>query len=101
MKYDKLVRDKIPEIIKKDNLTPVTHIADKQEYWNKLKKKLLEETGEFMATEKIDELADIIEVINALAKTKNITPAELERIRAKKSKTRGSFDKKIILEHTK
>ncbi|MFB6182041.1 MAG: nucleoside triphosphate pyrophosphohydrolase [Candidatus Magasanikbacteria bacterium] len=70
MSIDKLVRDKIPEIIKEDNKTPETHEADTEELWEKLKDKLEEETQEFVEDETPQELADILEVILAICEYK-------------------------------
>jgi len=101
MKYNKLVRDKIPEIIKKDNIKPITRIASEKEYFQKLKEKLQEEVSEFLKNEKHEELADILEVIHAILDHKKITKEELEIIKNKKAKERGQFKNKIILEETK
>jgi len=101
MKYNKLVRDKIPEIIKKNNQTPITHIADNEEYWNKLKEKLKEEISEFLEDSNKEELADILEVVYAIRDHLNITKDELEKIRKGKTDKRGAFKKKIILDETK
>ena len=101
MKYNKLVRDKIPEIIRKDNIKPITRIASNGEYFQKLKEKLTEEVNEFLKTEKYEELADILEVIYAILDHKNLNKKELEILRNKKAKERGQFKNKIILEETK
>ena len=98
MRYDKLVRDKIPEIIRYDNGNPVTHVADEKEYWEKLKEKLKEEAEEFYKNNNNEELADILEVIEGICYFRNIKREEIEEIRLKKEKERGGFKKRIILE---
>lgn len=97
MNYDKLVRDNIPEILEKHGSQIKTYICDEEEYITRLKNKLQEEVNEFLEDNTAEELADIIEVLYALAKTKKISPEQLEAIRQKKLKKRGGFDKKIIL----
>jgi len=101
MKYNKLIRDRIPEIIVKAGKTPITHKATKQEYWDKLKQKLQEEVDEFSQSESKEELADILEVIFSICRFKKINKKSLEFFRLKKSKQRGSFIKKIILDEVK
>jgi len=100
MKYNKLVRDKIPEYINSKGGKPVTHIADEAEYWEKLKEKLIEEVNEFIEDEAIEEIADIQEVIDAISDYKNFTKEEIEEVREKKVKERGAFKEKIILEES-
>lgn len=95
--YNKLVRDKIPEIIKSKGETPVTRILGKDEYRQKLIKKLTEEVGEFGKENNADELADILEVVYALANDLGVGKNELEDIRANKSAKRGGFNKRIYL----
>lgn len=97
----KLVRDKIPEIIKKKGGKPIFYVAGKQEYWNKLKEKLLEKTKEFFADENMEEMADILEVVEAMRLYKKFDKKKLEAIKKKKAKERGVFKKKIILEKSK
>lgn len=63
MKYDKLIRDRIPEIIQRKGTTPITHTADDKEYQHRLEKKLQEEVNEFLKYNNPEELADIIEVV--------------------------------------
>ena len=101
MKYNKLVRDKIPEIIKQKGKAPITHIADNEEYWQKLKEKLNEEIDEFLERDSEEELADILEIIYAICDFKKIDKQKLEMLRKKKAEERGSFKEKIILDETK
>src|SRR3989338_11221532 len=101
MKHNKLVRDKIPEIIKKKGAVPITHIASDDEYWQKLKEKLQEEINEFMKDENAEELADILEVIYTIRDYKKIDKNELELLRKKTAEERGGFKDKIIIDETK
>lgn len=98
IRYNKLVRDKIPEILRMRGISPATHIADEAEYWEKLKDKLMEEVGEFMKDANIEELADIMEVLDAIMVHRNFDKAGLEKARAKKTDERGAFTKRIILD---
>ncbi|MDD3711353.1 MAG: nucleoside triphosphate pyrophosphohydrolase [Patescibacteria group bacterium] len=100
MKYNKLVRDKIPEYIKGKGGVPIIHIAEDKEYWEKLKEKLQEEIKEFFESEVIEEMADIQEVIDAMCDYKNFSKEELGKVREKKVEERGAFKKKIILEES-
>jgi predicted house-cleaning noncanonical NTP pyrophosphatase (MazG superfamily) len=98
----KLVRDLISDIIRKNGKKPITHIADESEYWDKLRLKIREEINEFLEAKTDDEikeeLADVLEVINAICEFKKIDKKELEFFRVKKSQERGGFSKKVILE---
>ena len=101
MIHNKLVRDKILDIIQNEKKVFTFHIADAEEYTEKLKMKLQEEVQEFLDSEKVEELADIIEVIHSIAKNHGISIQELEKIREKKAEIRGSFTKRFILEEVK
>jgi predicted house-cleaning noncanonical NTP pyrophosphatase (MazG superfamily) len=98
MKFDKLVRDKIPAIIEKKGKRVASHIADEIEYWTKLTDKLQEEVDEFMADQKMEELSDILEVIYAICEHQGYKLSDLETARATKHKEKGGFVKKIILD---
>ena len=100
MKYNKLVRDKIPEYIRGKGGTPITHTADEAEYWHKLMEKLLEEIEEFKKDETPEEFADILEVLDAIADYKNFDKGEVEKIKAKKAEERGKFRERIILDES-
>ena len=100
MKYNKLVRDKIPEYIKKKGGKPVVHIAGDSEYWEKLKEKLLEEAGEFNQAENIEEVADIMEVIDAISAFKGFNINEIEKVKNKKAEEKGKFNDRIILDES-
>lgn len=101
-KYNKLVRDKIPLIIEKTGDTYETEILGLKEYEKKLNEKLKEELVEFyLATteEAIGEIADIIEVLYAIAETRGISVEEVEKVRLKKKEERGGFKERILLKH--
>lgn len=97
--YNKLVRDKIPQIIRDNGETAITHILDDKTYVDELIKKLGEEYQEFLDNPSVEELADIHEVIIALSEVIT-TPNELERVRNEKANDRGAFKQKIFLERT-
>ncbi len=95
--YDKLIRDRIPAIIEENGERPTTHVVDGNEYEHRLAEKLDEEVAEFHESGDVDELADVLEVVYALAENANVTPEELERRRAAKADARGGFEDGIVL----
>lgn len=100
MKHNKLVRDKIPERIHAKGESCVAHIADDEEYWKKLKEKLLEEIEEFTRDESPEEFADVLEVIDAIAIYKKFNVAALEKIKEDKAGRQGRFSSRIILDES-
>lgn len=99
--YNKLVRDRIPEIIKKSDKTFTSRILADDEYLLEINKKMHEELAEYEeATTKedaIEELADLLELIHAAAAVYDTSFEELEKVREEKAKKRGGFDKRIFL----
>jgi predicted house-cleaning noncanonical NTP pyrophosphatase (MazG superfamily) len=96
--YNKLVRDKIPDIIKADGKKFKTRILDDKEYLAELIKKLKEEVSEFEENPSIEELADIKEITIAIREALSIQAGELEDARRKKAASNGRFKNKIFLE---
>lgn len=96
-RYNKLVRDRIPEIIEASGNTCVTEILSDEDYLRMLDAKLDEELAEYHADQNIEELADLMEVIYAAAIARGHTLEQLEQVRAKKAAKRGAFTKKILL----
>ena len=96
--HNKLVRDKIPEIIGNTGKTAYSHILTKEEYIAELDKKLNEECVEYQADKSLEELADMLEVMYAIAEARGYSVAELERVRAEKAEKRGGFKDRIFLE---
>ena len=97
--HNKLVRDKIPEIIENAGKTSVTHILSDDEYLSELDKKLNEECAEYQADKSIEELADMLEVMYAIAEARGWLVSELEAVRKEKAEKRGGFKEKIYLEY--
>ena len=97
--YNKLVRDKIPEILDKKGVLYEKKIASEDEYRFELMKKLAEEVTEFSEAKNSEELADIIEVIESLKKLPEFNDAE--SVRQNKRQEKGGFDSRIILKGTK
>ncbi|MBL3284209.1 Nucleoside triphosphate pyrophosphohydrolase [Rickettsiales endosymbiont of Paramecium tredecaurelia] len=96
----KLVRDEIPKIIEKTGRGCNVRVLDEEEYFLELKKKLVEEVDEFLAETNLEELADIVEVIYALAKAIGHDVKKLDSMRRKKKSERGAFEQKLFLEST-
>lgn len=99
--YNKLVRDKIIEIIEASGDKPTYENLKDDRYLQELNKKLIEEANEFIAENDPEELADLMEVVYTIAKLKNINLNEVEEIRKQKALKRGAFDKKIFLKEVK
>ena len=95
--YNKLVRDRIPEIIEASGTECKTAVLSDEEYIKMLDAKLDEELAEYHKDQNIEELADLLEVIRAAAIARGYTLEELEAVRAKKAEKRGGFSKKVLL----
>ena len=95
--YNKLVRDKIPEMIEESGKACEIEILSDEEYLQMLDKKLDEELAEYHKDQSIEELADLLEVLYATAKARGYSIEELEHVRVEKQKARGGFDRKILL----
>lgn len=102
--YEKLVRDNIPDIIRKNGEEPIIKVLDDEEYKKELEKKLIEECHEVIdskGNDRIEELADLLEVMHSLIEIENRTIADVEQERIKKKEKRGGFSKKIYLKGVK
>ncbi len=95
--YNKLVRDRIPEIIVATGKTCSTETLSEADYLRMLDAKLDEELAEYHKDQNLEELADLLEVIRAVAIARGYTLEELEQVRAEKAAKRGGFEKRILL----
>lgn len=99
--YNKLVRDLIPQVIKSTGKECRTRILDEEEYKKELVIKLREESEEYFAAqdpkESLEELADMLEIIRALATVHGATWEQLEALRLKKAEARGGFQERVYL----
>lgn len=105
IKYNKLIRDKIPEIIKKDRAVPKVSCLSNKRFEKELKKKLIEESKELQAArgkkDILKELADILEVLQTIARIENVSWNEVKKQRKKRSKKRGGFKKRLFLKEVR
>ncbi|MEG0852864.1 MAG: nucleoside triphosphate pyrophosphohydrolase [Angelakisella sp.] len=97
MEYNKLVRDNIPDIIRKEGYVPKTEILTDERFLSELDKKLSEEVGEYQESKKLEELADILEVVYAICNVRGYSLDELMRVKEEKQFNRGGFSKKLFL----
>ena len=97
----KLVRDKIPEIIKADGKEPITRVLSEHEFLNELDKKLIEEVEEYQADKSLEELADIVEIVYTICEARGYTIEDLMEIKAQKKDKRGGFKDRIYWEGNK
>lgn len=97
IKYNKLVRDKIPEIIEKSGKKALIEILDSSAYKKLLDEKLKEELQEYLCSDNVEELADLAEVIYAILDYKKISIDEFDSIRKEKAIKRGAFKERILL----
>ena len=102
--FNKLVRDKIPQVIIENGDTPNTSILSDEENLKELNKKLQEEVTEYLSAKteenSIEELADIVEVVYGILYAKNVSIENFEKIRKEKEEKRGGFKQKIFLNYT-
>lgn len=98
--YGKLVRDRVPELLRRAGVEPVTHVADESEYFGRLIDKLREETGELAAHRSPEELADVVEVVRELGEALGLSEEAIERARRQKAQQSGGFSNRIVLERT-
>ncbi|GGG02091.1 nucleoside triphosphate pyrophosphohydrolase [Paenibacillus abyssi] len=99
--YNKLVRDLIPQVIKANGKECRTRILDEEEYKKELVIKLKEESEEYFSAEgpkeSLEELADMLEIIRALATVHGATWEQLEALREQKAEARGGFQNRVYL----
>ena len=97
IKYNKLIRDKIPEIIESSGKKAIVKKIQDEELLNLLNKKLFEELKEYEESGEVEELADLVEVVQAILDYKNVSIEDFNKIRAKKNESRGAFKEGLLL----
>jgi len=96
--HNKLVRDRIPEIIEKSGKTASVRMLSHEEYLKRLDEKLSEELNEYLKDQSMEEIADLLEVIHAVVNARGSDMDEVEKIRLQKKEKRGGFEQRIFLE---
>ena len=101
IKYGKLIRDNIPDIIKSQGKTPIVRVLSDNDYKHFLGKKLIEEANEFLDDSSLEEFCDLMEVMDAIKKSMKFTDVDIETTRSAKILKNGGFDKKLLLEEVR
>lgn len=96
--FDKLVRDRIPEIVVENGETPVTRTVSGDEYGAYLREKLREEVEEYHESHDREELADVLEVVHAIRRFEGLSREDLDELRERKADARGRFREGVVLE---
>jgi len=96
--YNKLVRDKIPEVLQSLGKKYSCHIADDEEFLFRLKDKIEEELQELYEDPSPEEMADVLEVLYTIAREMNLDIVEVYKTMSTKGKAKGRFRERIILE---
>lgn len=99
--YNKLVRDRIPEIIESDGRKCSTEVLSDDRWLQMLDAKLDEELAEYQESKSLEELADLLEVMRAVVKARGWSWEQLEQVRQEKAVRRGGFEKKILLKEVR
>ena len=95
--YHKLIRDKIPEIIERSGTICRTEILDDADYLKLLDEKLTEELSEYQESKSLEELADLLEVMEAVVTARGYSWEQLQTVKAEKKAARGGFAEKLLL----
>lgn len=95
--HDKLVRDRIPEIIRDSGKIPLCETLSDEQYLDALEQKLLEEAQEYRQIPCMEEMADLLEVIEAICRARGFETETLQNIKKEKARKRGAFEKRIFL----
>lgn len=98
IKFDKLVRDRIPEIIKAHGQRCTVRVLGDKEYAQRLDEKLAEELAEYQESGAIEELVDLVQIVYSITEHRGMTWDAFERMRLRKHKERGGFEERILLE---
>ena len=96
-KYNKVIRDKIPEIIADSGKKYTLKQLDDTSFLEEIEKKLIEEVNEYSESKDIEELADLLEVIYRISELRGVSIGELDKVRKDKAQKRGKFSSNLFL----
>ena len=94
----KLVRDRIPDIIRKEGNVPLTRRAEAEEAKSLVIAKMYEEVGEFADEPSLEEAADVYHVFMAMIRVHGMTYDQVIKAAVEKANQKGRFHDLIVLE---